>query len=314
MMTIVNVSIRKSVGLVLVLSCVIAAMLISALVSWLSLQPESKPSWLFVAGVIFILQSIIIVPFTMFVLHKKVLEPLDDMVEQLNQAEPDDHPLVRSFHHEWAMLAYGLDQWRGYNYKLRQEVLRLSVAIKDIDENVCDMATSLDQTTQSENERLDMLGLISKECSFNAFNVDNVTQKVSVDLESVDGDMSSAMNSMVVVRKTISQIEDVLMIITDLADQTNLLSLNASIEAASAGEYGRGFAVVADEVRKLAEKSYQATKEIMTIMNSSVQQVEKGSTVVEKASEKLKTVNQGMQEIRKEIQAITQGVFSNGRY
>ncbi|GAU08776.1 methyl-accepting chemotaxis protein [Desulfoplanes formicivorans] len=87
-------------------------------------------------------------------------------------------------------------------------------------------------------------------------------------MESIRDQILHLNNSMTSLGKDARAIGQIIEVINDIADQTNLLALNAAIEAARAGEAGRGFAVVADEVRKLAEKTMQATKDVGTSINA----------------------------------------------
>ena len=115
--------------------------------------------------------------------------------------------------------------------------------------------------------------------------------------------------SKAVVSEMVSSIEKINFIsdaITEITEQTNLLSLNASIEAARAGEAGKGFAVVANQVNQLAEQSAQAVKESAALIKTSVNAVGKGMLLAEETAEQLEEIAKNSKVITEEVSGIAQ--------
>ncbi len=123
--------------------------------------------------------------------------------------------------------------------------------------------------------------------------------------------VQNSANSIEQLGESSKQIGEIISVIDDIADQTNLLALNAAIEAARAGEQGRGFAVVADEVRKLAERTTEATKQIANMikgiqsetqqavvaMNKGTVEVQSGIELADKAGDSLRQILTSTQEV-----------------
>lgn len=184
-------------------------------------------------------------------------------------------------------------------------VEQLSAGIQQIAATAGSVSSSSDKTVQSAKEGQELINSVIQQMK----NIENTV----TGLEKVVGNLGER-------SKEIGQIVDT---ISGIAGQTNLLALNAAIEAARAGEQGRGFAVVADEVRKLAEQSQEAAKKIadligdiqqetdkvITSMNEGTREVKVGTEVVNKAGESFITIVgliQGVSDQIREISASTQ--------
>jgi len=120
-------------------------------------------------------------------------------------------------------------------------------------------------------------------------NADNAKQANQLALDASDvavkgsGMVSQVVDTMGEINTSSKKIVDIISVIDGIAFQTNILALNAAVEAARAGEQGRGFAVVASEVRSLAQRSAAAAKEIKTLINNSVEKVDFGAGLVDRA-------------------------------
>jgi methyl-accepting chemotaxis protein len=100
-------------------------------------------------------------------------------------------------------------------------------------------------------------------------------------------DVNQVVATMSAIQESSRRISDIISVIDGIAFQTNILALNASVEAARAGDQGRGFAVVAQEVRTLAQRSAQAAREIKSLIGVSADKVEQGSTLAGAASARM---------------------------
>ncbi len=142
-------------------------------------------------------------------------------------------------------------------------------------------ASSLEETASSMEELTSTVKQ-NAEQSHHASKLVLSTADIAVNGGEVVGKVIHTMGS---IKDSSKKIADIIGVIDGIAFQTNILALNAAVEAARAGEQGRGFAVVAAEVRNLAQRSAGAAKEIKTLINDSVEQVEVGRKLVDEAGE-----------------------------
>ena len=137
-------------------------------------------------------------------------------------------------------------------------------------------SAELSQTTRSLEENVNTISYIAEIGAKSKENVDNIVGSISNNVSQ----MATLSESIQKIQDSTRQITNIITVIKDIADQTNLLALNAAIEAARAGEQGRGFAVVADEVRKLAEKVAKATQDVVGLINETENRVSLGVNIV----------------------------------
>lgn len=189
---------------------------------------------------------------------------------------------------------------------------QISAGINEQSNHINEVAGAVEQMTltiQANSKNAKIAAESAAENGRNAEESGLIMKETINGMNKISEVVTNAAGTIAALGSSSNQIGEIIQVIDDIADQTNLLALNAAIEAARAGEQGRGFAVVADEVRKLAERTTRATKEIagmITVIQQNTElavssikkgtsEVEKGKELAEKAGESLKKIITGTQ-------------------
>ncbi len=205
---------------------------------------------------------------------------------------------------------------------------QLSAGAEEISRNMDDQSSrssqiatateEMSQTVIDVAKNTSTIAEISGETFRQAQDGESVVQRSVQEVQAIASTVAESSEVMQRLGSSSKEIGNIVDVINDIADQTNLLALNAAIEAARAGEQGRGFAVVADEVRKLAERTSQATAQISTMiraiqgevgnavasMNSATARVESGVDFSRKAGDSLGNIVRSVSSLQSMVQQI----------
>ena len=227
-------------------------------------------------------------------------EIVDSLFNSMNQMVLNIKQIIQQ-------VAEAVDSTMSVSTQIAASVEEMSAGAEELNNQTHAIATSIDEMTKTiieTTQNTSSAASSARDAGTIADEGGRVVNKAVNGMETISNVVSHAAEKIIELGNNSDKIGEIIEVINEIAEQTNLLALNAAIEAARAGEHGRGFAVVADEVRKLSERTSSATKEIadmvqeiqsytkqaVSSINEGTEEVREGKDLAQKAGEAISNI------------------------